>query len=96
VYLKLISRFDLASKVPLNGEITFTNLAATVGVDRAALTSILRLGIAYTTYLESLVQELSHTLQLLDRLQKTAMSPIGSEPMLMICGPRLRKLSMLL
>ncbi|EED16326.1 O-methyltransferase, putative [Talaromyces stipitatus ATCC 10500] len=51
-YLKLISRFDLASKVPITGEITFVDLAATVGVDRAALTSILRLGIAHRIFRE--------------------------------------------
>jgi hypothetical protein len=53
VYLKLISRFDLANKVPLNGEITFADLATTVGIDRAALTSILRLAIAHRIFKES-------------------------------------------
>lgn len=61
MYLKLISRFDLASKVPLNGEITFTDLAATVGVDRAALTSILRLGIAHHIFREPRPGVIAHS-----------------------------------
>ncbi|KAF5137707.1 O-methyltransferase gsfB [Metarhizium anisopliae] len=47
VPLKLISQFDLANEVPANGEITFGDLAAKIGVDCTALTRILRLGIAH-------------------------------------------------
>jgi hypothetical protein len=42
----------------------------------------------------SLVQASSHALQHPDKSQKTALPPAGSEPMLMKCGPQLRKLSM--
>ena len=47
-----INRFNLAKRVPLNGEITFADLAASVGVACAALTSILRLAIANRVFKE--------------------------------------------
>ncbi|KAH0593368.1 hypothetical protein MHUMG1_08824 [Metarhizium humberi] len=47
VPLKLISQFDLANEIPAKGEITFGDLVAKIGVDCAALTRILRLGIAH-------------------------------------------------
>ncbi|KAH8696533.1 putative O-methyltransferase [Talaromyces proteolyticus] len=52
VYLKFISHFDLANKVPVDGEITFTELAASIGVDYGALTRILRLSIAHRIFKE--------------------------------------------
>ncbi|KAI1098865.1 putative O-methyltransferase [Jackrogersella minutella] len=52
LYLKLISHFHLAHKVPLDGEITFDDLAATVGIDSAAICRILRFGIAFRVFRE--------------------------------------------
>ena len=70
MYLQLISRFDLANKVPVEGEITFTDLAAIIGVDRAALCCILRLGIAYHIFKEPRPGVIL-TLQLPDKSQRT-------------------------
>lgn len=61
VYLKLISRFDLANKVPVDGEITFTDLAATIGIDHAALARVLRLGIAYRVFKEPRPGVIAHS-----------------------------------
>ncbi|KAJ3578752.1 hypothetical protein NPX13_g1815 [Xylaria arbuscula] len=52
LYLKLISHFEIAKKVPIDGEISFGDLAANVGVNEAALTRILRLGIAHRVFRE--------------------------------------------
>ncbi|KHO11641.1 hypothetical protein MAA_10585 [Metarhizium robertsii ARSEF 23] len=52
VPLKLISQFDVAKEIPANGEITFGDLAAKIGVDCAALTRTLRLGIAHRVFNE--------------------------------------------
>ncbi|KAI2622778.1 putative O-methyltransferase [Hypomontagnella submonticulosa] len=52
LYLKLISRFDLSHKVPLSGEITYEDLAASTGVDCATLRRILRFGIAFRVFRE--------------------------------------------
>lgn len=57
----MISRFDLANKVPLNGEIAFTDLAATVGIHHAALTSILRFGIAHRVFKEPRPGVIAHS-----------------------------------
>lgn len=57
----LIYRFDLARKVPLDGETTFTDLADNVGVDRAALTSVLRLGIAHRVFQEPRPGVIAHS-----------------------------------
>lgn len=51
-HLKLISRYDIAHKVPMNGERTFKDLAAEIGIDEGALTRILRMGIAYRVFQE--------------------------------------------
>ena len=51
-YLQFISRFGLANKVPIDGEISFKDLAATIGINTAATTSILRLGIAFRIFTE--------------------------------------------
>jgi hypothetical protein len=59
--LKLISRFDVANKVPLNGEISFSDLAATIEIDSAALTSILRLGIAHRIFKEPRPGMIAHS-----------------------------------
>ncbi len=52
VHLKLISKFDIAGKVPRNGEITFEDLGASVGINSAALARVLRLGIAHRIFRE--------------------------------------------
>lgn len=51
-YLELISRFDIASKVPIDGEVSFASLADMLGFNCAAVTSILRLGIAHRMFRE--------------------------------------------
>jgi hypothetical protein len=50
--LHLISHFDLAQLVPLNGQISFHALASSIGINQSALTSILRLGIACRIFSE--------------------------------------------
>lgn len=50
--LQFISRFDIANKVPVDGETTFAALAASTGVNHTALCSILRQGIAYRVFQE--------------------------------------------
>lgn len=52
MYLKLISQFDIAKKVPVDGEISFADLAADVGVEQGALARVLRLGIAFRIFRE--------------------------------------------
>ncbi|KAI1198510.1 putative O-methyltransferase [Nemania serpens] len=61
VYLKFISRFDIAKQVPVDGEITFGDLAAKIGVDEAALCRILRLGIAHRVFRELRPGAVSHS-----------------------------------
>ncbi|KAI8629700.1 putative O-methyltransferase [Xylariaceae sp. FL1651] len=61
LYLKLISRFDIAKKVPAYGEITYGDLAARVGVDEAALCRILRLGIAHRVFREPRPGAIAHS-----------------------------------
>lgn len=52
VSLQLISRFEIAKKVPVHGETTFAALAASTGVDHGALCTILRHGIAHRVFKE--------------------------------------------
>jgi hypothetical protein len=52
VHLKLISKFSLAHKVPIDGEVSFSDLATSAGINQAALTRILRLAIAHRVFLE--------------------------------------------
>ncbi|KAI0516714.1 putative O-methyltransferase [Xylaria bambusicola] len=61
LYLKLISRFDIAKKVPLEGEITYADLATSAGVDEAALCRILRLGIAHRVFREPRPGMIAHS-----------------------------------
>ncbi|CAO2648170.1 Nn.00g090920.m01.CDS01 [Neocucurbitaria sp. VM-36] len=61
VYLKLISHFDLAKKVPVDGEIAFKDLAANIGIDHAALARVLRLGIAYRIFREPRPGVIAHS-----------------------------------
>ncbi|KAK7192329.1 hypothetical protein DPSP01_004918 [Paraphaeosphaeria sporulosa] len=52
VPLKLIAHFDIAQKVPLDGETTFKALAEATNIEQGALTRILRLGIANRIFRE--------------------------------------------
>ncbi|KAL9115726.1 MAG: hypothetical protein Q9227_000094 [Pyrenula ochraceoflavens] len=62
LYLKLISRFDLAKKVPLDREISYADLAtATPGLNQDALTRILRLGIAHRIFREPIPGSIAHS-----------------------------------
>ena len=60
-YLKFISRFDIAKRVPIDGDITFKNLAATIGVNEGAAARILRLGIAYRIFREPRPGVMAHS-----------------------------------
>lgn len=61
MYMGLIYRFDLARKVPIDGETTFADLTDNVGVDCAALTSVLRLGIAHRVFKEPCLGVIAHS-----------------------------------
>jgi hypothetical protein len=61
VHLQLISRFDIAKKVPVHGETTFAALAASTGVDHGALCTILRHGIAYRIFKEPRPGVIAHS-----------------------------------
>ncbi|XXH04097.1 hypothetical protein Hte_010508 [Hypoxylon texense] len=61
LYLKFISHFDLSHKVPVDGEITYEDLAASVGVDCAALRCILRFGIAFRVFAEPRPGVIAHS-----------------------------------
>ncbi|KAF1969842.1 S-adenosyl-L-methionine-dependent methyltransferase [Bimuria novae-zelandiae CBS 107.79] len=52
VYLKLISRFDIARKIPIDAEVSFADFATDLGIEHGALARILRLGIAYLIFRE--------------------------------------------
>jgi hypothetical protein len=52
VPLHLISRFDVANKVPVDGEIPFSELAKEVGVSEGPLKQVLRMGIAQRIFTE--------------------------------------------
>ncbi|KAL9110974.1 MAG: hypothetical protein Q9227_004589 [Pyrenula ochraceoflavens] len=45
--MKVISRFDIAKKVPVDGDISYADLAAAAGVNEDAMCRILRSGITY-------------------------------------------------
>ena len=61
VYLKLISQFNIAYKVPINGEISLTDLAASVGIDHSAFARGLRLGIAHRIFREPRPGVIAHS-----------------------------------
>lgn len=61
VYLKFISHFDIAQKVPVHGEITFAELAASLGINQGAVTRILRLAIAYRIFCEPRTGVIAHS-----------------------------------
>ena len=59
--LKFISRFDIAKKVPVDGEANFADLATTSAVDQSTLSRILRLGIAYRVFREPRPGVIAHS-----------------------------------
>ncbi|OTA97997.1 hypothetical protein M426DRAFT_77207 [Hypoxylon sp. CI-4A] len=61
LYLKLISHFNLAHKVPLDGEVTYEDLAASAGVDSTTLRRILRFGIACRIFSETRPGIIAHS-----------------------------------
>ncbi|KAH7312620.1 putative O-methyltransferase [Stachybotrys elegans] len=61
LYLKFISHFNIAKEVPLDGEISFRDLASKVGVDSSALTRILRLGMTRRIFNELRPGVISHS-----------------------------------
>ncbi|USP77674.1 hypothetical protein yc1106_04948 [Curvularia clavata] len=60
-HLKLISRYDIARKVPVGGEMTFKDLAASIGLNEGAVTRILRMGIAYRIFREPRPGVIAHS-----------------------------------
>jgi hypothetical protein len=52
VYLKLISEYNIANKIPLDSEVAFKELATDIGIDEGAVTRILRLAIAHRIFCE--------------------------------------------
>ncbi|KAI0100071.1 putative O-methyltransferase [Nemania sp. FL0031] len=61
VYLKFISEFGIANHVPVDGEITYGDLAAKIRVDEAALSRILRMAIANRVFREPRPGVVSHS-----------------------------------
>lgn len=61
LYLKLISRFDLAKNVPIDREISYADLAAGTGIHQSILCRILRLGIAYHVFREPAPGLIAHS-----------------------------------
>jgi hypothetical protein len=61
VYLKLISHFEIAKKVPVDGEMSFADLAADLQIEHGALARILRLGIAYRIFREPRPGVIAHS-----------------------------------
>ena len=61
VYLKLVSHFNIADEVPVDGEVTFKELAETTGINQGALTRILRLGIAHRIFCEPCPGVITHS-----------------------------------
>lgn len=61
VPLQLISRFDIAKRVPVHGETTFAALAASIAVDQGALCTILRHGIAHRIFKEPRPGVIAHS-----------------------------------
>ncbi|RAQ98860.1 putative O-methyltransferase [Stemphylium lycopersici] len=61
LYMHFISRFDIAHKVPVDGEITFKDLATKLGMDSAAVTNVLRLGIAFRVFKEPRPGVIAHS-----------------------------------
>lgn len=57
----VISRFAIAQKVPIKGEISYADLAATIGVGEAVLTHILRYAIAFRIFSEKRPGYISHS-----------------------------------
>jgi hypothetical protein len=52
VYLKFISRYNIANRIPLHGETAFKDLAIDIGIDEGAVARILRLAIARRIFCE--------------------------------------------
>jgi len=51
-YLKFISRYNIANKIPVYGEVAFKELASDIGIDEGAVSRILRLAIAHRIFCE--------------------------------------------
>lgn len=61
VPLHLITRYEIAQKVPVDGEITFKDLAEQIGVNEKSLKQILRMGTAYRVFDEPRPGVLTHS-----------------------------------
>ncbi|KAI0835695.1 putative O-methyltransferase [Hypoxylon sp. FL0890] len=59
--LKFIAQFGIAKKIPLDGEITYEELAASIGIDSAAVCRILRFGIACRVFREPRLGVVAHS-----------------------------------
>ncbi|KAI0478524.1 putative O-methyltransferase [Xylariaceae sp. FL0804] len=61
LYLKLITTFGIAGRVPVDGEIAYADLAADVGLDGDALARVLRLAIANRVFREPRAGFVAHS-----------------------------------
>ncbi|KAI1433890.1 putative O-methyltransferase [Xylaria sp. CBS 124048] len=61
VHLSLIYRFGIAKLVPIDGELSFGDLASKIGVDEGAVIRILRMGIAHRVFQEQRPGYISHS-----------------------------------
>lgn len=59
--MKLISRYDIAHKVPIDGELTFKELANVTGIEKGALSRVLRFGIANRIFVEPRPGVIAHS-----------------------------------
>lgn len=61
VPVHVISRFDIASQVPLDGSIMYAELAKQLDVDEGALKQVLRMGITHRIFCEREPSVLTHS-----------------------------------
>ena len=74
VPLKFIAHYDVAHRVPIDGEITFKELASITGVEQGALSRILRFGIANRIFREPRPGVIAHSAASRQILEDEAMA----------------------
>lgn len=57
----IIGRFSIAQKIPMKGEISYADLATTIGVSESVLTHVLRYAIAFRIFSEKRPGYISHS-----------------------------------
>jgi len=61
IYHRLIDQFDIARKVPLNGDVSYAELAAAISLDESALRRVLRYAISNRFFAEKRPGYVSHS-----------------------------------